>query len=138
MANDPGFPVGGHQPSLGGGTNLQRGHFSAKTYVKTEELCPVGCGQKILYRLKIKNKSIVKYLLLFLPAGVLEFLDAKWGEPIVPTAKLVTMVKKAVSGAPSYTPRRMQTGKISTRKPKGFWHSSQQGSHPSELNPLEL
>ena len=33
---DPGFPVGG------GGADLQRGCFSAKTYVKMKELDPVG------------------------------------------------------------------------------------------------
>ena len=32
---DPGFPVGG-------GANLQRIHFSAKTYAKTKEIDPVG------------------------------------------------------------------------------------------------
>ena len=31
------FPLGG-----GGGTNLQRVHFSAKTYAKTKEMDPVG------------------------------------------------------------------------------------------------
>ena len=34
---DPGFPVGG-------GADLRRGHFSAKTYAKTKELDPVGGG----------------------------------------------------------------------------------------------
>ena len=43
---------------------------------------------------------------MILPLGVLEFFDVKWGEPIVPTTELVTMVKKAVSGAPSYAPRK--------------------------------
>ena len=33
-AADPGFPIGG-------GADLQRGHFSAETYVKTKELGPV-------------------------------------------------------------------------------------------------
>ena len=36
---DPGFPVWG-----GGGANLRRVHFSAKTYVKTKEIDPVGGG----------------------------------------------------------------------------------------------
>ena len=34
----PGFPVGGG----GGGADLRRGYFSAKTYAKTKELDPVG------------------------------------------------------------------------------------------------
>ena len=37
---DPGFPVGGRRP-VGGGANLQRVHFSAKTYVKMKEIDPV-------------------------------------------------------------------------------------------------
>ena len=40
---DPGFPVGGRRP-VGGGTNLQRVHFLAKTYAKTKEMDPVGGG----------------------------------------------------------------------------------------------
>ena len=36
---DPGFPVGG-------GANLQRVHFSAKTYAKTKEIDPVGGGAR--------------------------------------------------------------------------------------------
>ena len=35
---DPGFPVGGD-------ANLQRVHFSAKTYAKTKEMDPVGGGR---------------------------------------------------------------------------------------------
>ena len=38
---DPGFPVGG-PPTRWGGANLQRVHFSAKTYVKMKEIDPVG------------------------------------------------------------------------------------------------
>ena len=37
--------------------------------------------------------------------GVLHFLKAKWGEPSVPVIPLMTAVEKAVSGAPSETPR---------------------------------
>ena len=33
---DPGFPVGG--------ADLRHGRFSAETYAKTKELCPVGRG----------------------------------------------------------------------------------------------
>ena len=40
---DPGFPVGG-APSRWRGADLRRGCFSAKTYVKTKELDPVGGG----------------------------------------------------------------------------------------------
>ena len=40
---DPGFPVGGGGADpLGGGANLQRIHFSVKTYAKTKEIDPVG------------------------------------------------------------------------------------------------
>ena len=39
---DPGFPVGGGAGPLGGGTDLQHVHFSAKTYAKTKEIDPVG------------------------------------------------------------------------------------------------
>ena len=36
---DPGFPVGGRGPILGGGgVDLQHRHFSVKMYVKTKEL----------------------------------------------------------------------------------------------------
>ena len=38
---DPGFPVGGG----GGGANLRRIHFSAKTYAKMKEIDPVGGGE---------------------------------------------------------------------------------------------
>ena len=38
---DPGFPVGG-APTRWGGANLRRIHFSAKMYVKTKEIDPVG------------------------------------------------------------------------------------------------
>ena len=38
---DPGFPVGGCGPIMGG-MDLQRGHFSLKMYAKTKELGPVG------------------------------------------------------------------------------------------------
>ena len=41
---DPGFPVGGDADPLGGGANLRRVHFSAKTYVKTKKIDPVGGG----------------------------------------------------------------------------------------------
>ena len=40
---DPGFPVGG-APTRWGGANLRCVHFSAKTYVKTKEIDPVGGG----------------------------------------------------------------------------------------------
>ena len=40
---DPGFPVGG-APTHWGGANLQCVHFSAKTYVKMNEMDPVGGG----------------------------------------------------------------------------------------------
>ena len=38
---DPGFPVGGALTHWGG-ANLQHIHFSAKMYVKTKEIDPVG------------------------------------------------------------------------------------------------
>ena len=38
---DPGFPVGGMHP-LGGGMDLQRGHFLVKMYAKMKELGPIG------------------------------------------------------------------------------------------------
>ena len=38
---DPGFPVGGVD-LLEGGVDPRYGHFSAKMYVKTKELGPVG------------------------------------------------------------------------------------------------
>ena len=38
---DPGFPIGG-VPSCWGGTDLQHGCFSVKTYVKMKEMDPVG------------------------------------------------------------------------------------------------
>ena len=38
---DPGFPIGG-APTRWGGANLQRIHFSAKTYAKMKEIDPVG------------------------------------------------------------------------------------------------
>ena len=38
---DPGFPIGG-APTHWGGANLRCVHFSAKTYVKTKEIDPVG------------------------------------------------------------------------------------------------
>ena len=38
-----GFHVGAADPSWWvGGADLQHGRFSAKTYAKTKELCPVG------------------------------------------------------------------------------------------------
>ena len=39
---DPGFPVRGAPTLVGGGANLQHGHFLAKTYVKTKEFGHVG------------------------------------------------------------------------------------------------
>ena len=41
---DPEFPVGEGGAKPLGGADLQRGHFSAKRYVKTKELDPVGGG----------------------------------------------------------------------------------------------
>ena len=35
------FPLGGRRP-IGGGSNLRRVHFLAKTYAKTKEIDPVG------------------------------------------------------------------------------------------------
>ena len=39
---DSGFPVGGGVHPLGGGVDLQRGHFLVEMYVKTKELGPIG------------------------------------------------------------------------------------------------
>ena len=41
---DPGFPIGGVL-TCWGGANLQRVHFSAKTYAKMKEIDPVGGGR---------------------------------------------------------------------------------------------
>ena len=41
---DPGFPVGAGYRAVGGGANLQGGHFLAKTHAKMKELDYVGGG----------------------------------------------------------------------------------------------
>ena len=40
---DSGFPVGGRR-AVGGGADLQRGHFLVKMYAKTKELDSIGGG----------------------------------------------------------------------------------------------
>ena len=42
---DPGFPVGGGADPLGGGCQPLTRTLSAKTYVKTKEIDPVGGGR---------------------------------------------------------------------------------------------
>ena len=52
---DPGFPVGGGgggADPLGGGANLRRVHFLAKTYVKAKEIDPVGSWIRQCFSLK--------------------------------------------------------------------------------------